>query len=65
MLKSLESIRKVVIAYFWKRYDMFWMEIDSKTEEALLEAEMENDEDRYNYIWFRQVLLEGDAWWHT
>ncbi|WP_300773978.1 hypothetical protein [uncultured Acetatifactor sp.] len=44
---------------------MFWMEIDSKTEEALLEAEMENDEDRYNYIWFRQVLLEGDAWWHT
>ena len=50
MLKSFESIRKAVTAYFWKRYDMFWMEIDSKTEEALLEAEMENDEDRY-IVW--------------
>lgn len=54
-----------MVAYFWKRYDMFWLGIDSRTEEALLMAEMENDEDRYNYIWFRQVLLEGDAWWHT
>lgn len=65
MVKSFESIRKALVAYFWKQYDMFWLGIDSKTEQALLLAEMENDEDRYNYIWLRQVLLEGAAWWHT
>lgn len=62
---DLKEIKKTIDWHWWKRWDMFWLCIDSKTEAALLAAEIDNDEERYNGIWFCALVPEGDAWWHT
>lgn len=54
-------MKKEIAWHFWKRWDMFWLCFDSKTEMALVAAEIENDEEKYNWIWFRALVPEGYA----
>ena len=64
-LIGLKEVKKAIAGYLWRRWDMFWLCFDARTEAAFLEAEMDNDEERYNWIWFRAMVPEGSAWWHT
>nr|WP_302111211.1 hypothetical protein [uncultured Acetatifactor sp.] len=65
MLDDLKVMKRAMTGYLWKRWDMFWLGINGRTEAAFAEAELGNDEERYYWIWFRAIMPEGSAWWHT
>lgn len=52
-------------AYLWKKWDRFCLGINQKSKKVLAMAELENDEYKYNDVWFRAIMPEGNAWWHT
>ena len=63
MLDDLKVMKRAMTGYLWKRWDMFWLGINGRTEAAFAEAELGNDEERYYWIWFRAIMPEGSAWW--
>lgn len=65
MIKLFSSMKKTMAAYLWKKWDRFCLGINQKSEKVLAMAELENDEYKYNDVWFRAIMPEGNAWWHT